>query len=70
MSFGVAVKTGLLTAYGDLDDLAAELLGHGVNLGWTAVTVAGEPHKTARMALGQVMLNNHLADGLALDLWG
>jgi len=35
-----------------------------------AVTVAGEPHKTARMALGQLMLNNQLADSLALDLWG
>jgi hypothetical protein len=35
-----------------------------------AVTVAGEPHKAAGAALGQVMQFDHLADGAALGLWG
>ena len=37
---------------------------------WMAVTVSGEPHKTARAALGQIELLDHLSDGFALDLWG
>jgi len=35
-----------------------------------AVAVAGEPHKTARAALGQLMLIDQPADGRALGLWG
>lgn len=34
------------------------------------VTVAGQPHETARTALGQVMLLDHPVDRLALDPWG
>jgi hypothetical protein len=55
---------------GDLDDLAAQVFAHLVGLGWVAVTVAGEPHKAASPALGQVMQLDHLADGIALGLWG
>ncbi len=55
---------------GNLDDLAAQIFGHLVGLGWMAVTVAGEPHKTARAALGQMVLDNHHADRFAFDLWG
>jgi len=54
----------------DLDDLAAELLRRIVQLRRMAIDVAGEPHKTTRSALRQVMLAHHLADRLALDLWG
>lgn len=54
----------------DFDDLALEILGHLVGLGWVALAVAGEPHKAARSALGQVMQLDQLADGLALGLWG
>ena len=46
----------------DLHDLAAELLGYLIRLGWMAVAVAGEPHK--------LMLGDQPADGRALGLWG
>ena len=55
---------------GDLHDLGAEFQGCLIRLGRVAVAVTGEPHKTARPALRQMMLGNHLSDGLALDLWG
>jgi len=35
-----------------------------------AVTVAGEPHKAARSAFGQVVFEHQLADRFALGLWG
>ena len=35
-----------------------------------AVAVAGEPHKSARGSLGQLMLGDQPADGRALGLWG
>ena len=55
---------------GGLDDLAREIFGHLVGLGWMAVTVAGEPHKATGVALGQVVLDHQLADRFALGLWG
>ena len=55
---------------GNLDDLAREIFGHLVSLGWVAVTVAGEPHKAAGAALGQMVFHDHLADRFAFDLWG
>jgi hypothetical protein len=44
---------------GNLKDLAGQVLGHLVGLGWMAVTVAGESHKAAGAALGQVMQLDH-----------
>jgi len=35
-----------------------------------AVTVSGKPHKTTRMAFGQIELLNPLPDSFTLDLWG
>jgi hypothetical protein len=35
-----------------------------------AVAVAGEPHKAAGVPLREVMLFNHLSDGVAPRLWG
>jgi hypothetical protein len=58
------------TRLGYLNDLVAELNRRLVRLGRMAVTVAGEPHKAACSTLGQVMLGNHLSNGLAFDLWG
>ena len=55
---------------GDLDDLAREIAGHLVGLGWMAVTVAGEPHKAAGAALAQLVLEHQSADRLGLGLWG
>jgi hypothetical protein len=55
---------------GNLDNLAAQIFGHLIGLGWMAITVAGEPHKAAGAALGQVMQLDHLADGATLGLWG
>ena len=35
-----------------------------------AVTASGEPHKTARSALGQIKSLDDLPDGFTSDLWG
>lgn len=35
-----------------------------------AVAVAGEPHKTARAAFGQMVFADHDPDRLAPGLWG
>ena len=54
----------------DVDDRSPE---HGVLLTRyrrVPVTVAGEPHKLTAMALGKIVLLDHLADRFALDLWG
>ena len=53
-----------------LDDPARQLTRRGVCLGRVAVAVAGEPHKTARSALGQMVFVDHHGDRLAPDLWG
>jgi hypothetical protein len=55
---------------GDLDDSTGQLARGSVGLGRVPVAVSGEPHKTTRVALRQVVFVNHLADRLALDLWG
>jgi hypothetical protein len=55
---------------GDFDDLACEILGHRFGLGWMAVAVAGEPHKTARSAFRQMVLAHHAPNRLASGLWG
>ena len=55
---------------GDLDDPPGQLARGGIRLGWMAIAVTGEPHKTTRSALGQVVFFDHLANRLALDLWG
>ena len=55
---------------GNLHNLVAQILGCLIRLRRAAVTVAGEPHKAAGSTLVQVMLGNHLFDGLAFDLWG
>ncbi|WP_213957158.1 hypothetical protein [Variovorax sp. dw_954] len=52
------------------DDLAAELLGHGIDLGWVAVAVAEEPHRPACTPLVQIALLDHGGDGGTLGLWG
>jgi hypothetical protein len=54
----------------DLDDLAADLLGHGIDFGWIAITVAGEPHKPACASLAQIALLDHGGDGGTLGLRG
>jgi hypothetical protein len=54
----------------DLNDLAAELLRHGICLGWMAIAVTGEPHKSACTPFAHITLLNHDGDGRTLDLWG
>jgi hypothetical protein len=54
----------------DLDDLAGELLHCCVHLRWVAVAVAGEPHKTTRATLGQMLLAEQPVDRPVLGLWG
>ena len=54
----------------DLNDLAAELLRHGICLGWIAIAVTGEPHKSACAPFAHITLLNHDGDGSTLDLWG
>lgn len=44
----------------DFDDLAGEIMGHLVGLGWVAVAIAGEHRIAARLALGQVIQLNIL----------
>ena len=55
---------------GDRDDLAAQVCGEWVNLRRVAVTLAGEPHKAAGAALGQMVLLHHSRDRRTLGLWG
>ncbi len=55
---------------GERDDLARDISGHLVSLRWMPVTVAGEPHKAAGTALGQVVLRHHSRDRRTLGLWG
>ncbi|WP_254787192.1 hypothetical protein [Variovorax sp. OV700] len=52
----------------DLDDLAAELLRHGIGLGWIAIAVAGEPHKPACASFAQIAVLDHGGDGGTLGL--
>ena len=47
-----------------------QLARGGIKLGRVAIAVSGEPHKLAGVAFGQIVLLDHLADRLALDLWG
>lgn len=54
----------------NLDDLAAELFGHGIGFEWMAVAVAEEPHKPAGAPLAQIALLDHGGDGRAPGLWG
>lgn len=58
------------TRMGNLDDLAAQSLRHGIGLWWMAIAVAGEPHKFAGAPLAQIALLDHGGDGCALGLWG
>ena len=55
---------------GDLHDLLVQLHGGLIGLRRMAVAVAGEPHKTARAAFGQMVLADHDPDRLAPGLWG
>jgi hypothetical protein len=54
----------------DFNDRCAQVLSLLIQNGWMAVTVSGKPHKTTRMAFGQIELLNHLPDSFTLDLWG
>jgi len=54
----------------ELDDSIAELLRRLCHLRRMSIAVAGEPHKTARPALRQSVFIDHLANRLALGLWG
>jgi hypothetical protein len=55
---------------GDLHDLLVQILGGLVSLRWVAIAVAGEPHKTARSAFGQMVFAHHLPNRPAPVLWG
>jgi len=55
---------------GYLHDPAAQGLRGRIGLRRMSIAVAGKPHKTARAALGQVVLVDQPPDRLALDLWG
>jgi hypothetical protein len=55
----------------DLRDLLVQFHGNLIDLRQMAIAVAGEPHKTARAALGQmVFAPDHDPDRLAPGLWG
>ena len=54
----------------DLYDFLVQLHGGPIGLRWMAVAVAGEPHKTARAAFGQLVFADHDPDRLAPGLWG
>lgn len=54
----------------DLNDLADELLRHGIGLGWIAIAVTGEPHESACAPFAHITWLNHDGDGSTLDLWG
>ena len=58
------------TRMGDLHDLLVQLHGDLIGLRRMAVAVAGEPHKTARAAFGQMVFADHDPDRLAPGLWG
>jgi Xaa-Pro aminopeptidase len=54
----------------DLHDLLVQIQRGLVSLRRMAVAVAGEPHKTARAAFGQMVLAHHAPNRLAPSLWG
>ncbi len=54
----------------DLNDLAVQCRVERILLGRMAIAISAEPHEAARSALGQMMLADHLANGLAFDPWG
>ena len=54
----------------DLHDLLVQIQRGLVGLRWMAVAIAGEPHKTARTAFGQMVLAHHPRHRLAPGLWG
>jgi len=58
------------THMGDLHDLLAQIQRGPIDLRRVAVAVAGEPHKTARAAFGQMVLADHPRYCLAPGLWG
>ena len=67
----VGASVAKASAYvSDLDDAGLKVLGHGVNLGWVAVAVAGEPRKPAHTSLGQIALLDHHDNGCAPGLRG
>jgi len=66
----LAGASGCRSLLGRFDDSAAQLGVQGAGHRRVPVGIAGQPHKTARAPLGQMMLADHPADGLALDLWG
>jgi len=58
------------THVGDFHDLLAQFHSGLIDLWWVTVAIAGEPHKTARAAFGQVVFADHDLDRLAPGLWG
>jgi hypothetical protein len=55
---------------GNIQDALAQITGELIWLWWVAIAVSAEPHKTASVALGKLMVLDHLANRLAFDLWG
>ena len=55
---------------GDFNDRCTQIMSLLIQNGRMAVAVSGKPHKTTRMALGQIELLDHLPDSFTLDLWG
>jgi hypothetical protein len=55
---------------GDLHDLLVQFYSGLISLRRMAVAIAGEPHKTARTAFGQMVFADHDPDCLAPGLWG
>jgi len=62
--------TKAATLMGNIDDARSQRLRLLTVHGRVAKAVSAEPHKSAGAALGEFKLLHHLADGLALDLWG
>jgi hypothetical protein len=54
----------------DLHDLLVQIQRSLVGLWWVAVAIAGEPHKPARLAFGQMVLAHHAPNRLTPGLWG
>ncbi len=54
----------------EFHDPGAQGLGGCIKGGPMAITVTGQPHKTARTAPQQMMFVSHLPDRLTPDLWG